>query len=55
MQIDRYRYQILSETIGGPDDSYHSRVFTRYTDSKGSTVQCQNGLGNPAIEYEYFT
>jgi hypothetical protein len=34
--MDGYRYQILSEVIGGPDDIYYGEVFARHIDSKGS-------------------
>jgi hypothetical protein len=55
IQTDRYRYWILLEAIGGPDDIYCGGVFARHTDSKEATVKCKNRSGNPAIKYEYFT
>jgi hypothetical protein len=43
------------EAIGGPDDIYHGRIFARHTDGKGSCSPMQDRLGNPIIEYGYFT
>jgi hypothetical protein len=44
IQTDGYRYQILLETIGNPDDIYHSGVFARHTDSKGSHSPMQEEI-----------
>jgi hypothetical protein len=53
--MDRYRYRILSEATGGPDDIYHGGVFARHTDGKEATDKYKDSSGSPAIVDRYST